>query len=314
MIPLAAAFVLVLAPAALFLWALAPQSGRAAGMRPFEERFVAHRGLFDNGSAAPENSLPAFAAAVRAGYGIELDVQRTADGALVVFHDENLRRMCGVDAPLHRKTLVELQALRLLGSGEPIPLFSDVLALVAGAVPMIVEIKGEGDWRRTTAETAAALDAYAGVYCVESFEPGVLRWFRRHRPAVLRGQLSMDYFKHRRPEGRLRKWLLTDLLCNGLSRPDFIAYDLHDADRFAYRVLRTLFPSVVRAAWTVRSEADLAAARRVATCFIFDSFRPPAPSAEGRNGTAPKGITRRPCGRRHGGRAKKGRAKSSRRA
>lgn len=270
------AIIIIAALAAAFgvwLFMVKPNCGRRERMKPFEERYIAHRGLFDNGGPAPENSLPAFRRAVEAGYGIELDVQRTSDGKLVVFHDSTLERICGDKRRLYDCTFEELQKLRLLDSEERIPLFSDVLAVIGGKVPLVVEIKSDGNWRACTEETAEMLDGYEGIYCLESFRAGVLKWFRKNRPDVIRGQLSLDYFKWHSEQPFIAKLALSDLMLNFLSRPDFISYDHSQANRLSYRLIRRLFP-VENVCWTVKSQAELEKARKIFKCFIFDSFIP----------------------------------------
>ena len=259
--------------AGLYLYAIKPNSGRISEMKPYEERMIAHRGLFDNNSTSPENSIASFRLAVENGFGIELDVQLTTDKKLVVFHDENLKRMCGVDRILHQCSYQELQQYRLADSDEKIPLFSEVLRVIGGKVPLIVEIKSEGDWRTTSRMTAELLDHYSGLYVIESFHPGVVKWFRENRPDVIRGQLSMDYFKHCEKFPWIKKFLLTNLMLNFISRPDFIAYDHTQVNQFSYQICRKLF-KVENVAWTIRSEDDLWRARKTFKCFIFDGFIP----------------------------------------
>ena len=130
---------------------------------------IAHRGLFNNNSDAPENSLAAFRNALEHGFGMELDVQLTKDGKLVVFHDFDLKRMCGVHKKLTELTYAELEQYSLKNSTEKIPLFSDVLELVNGKVPLVVEIKVDFDYKATTEAAAAMLSEYKGVYCMECF-------------------------------------------------------------------------------------------------------------------------------------------------
>jgi glycerophosphoryl diester phosphodiesterase len=136
---------------------------------PFQNRTFAHRGLFEADQIVPENSLPAFRAAVEAGYGVELDVQLTKDKVVVVFHDDNLKRVCGVDARVDSYTFEELQAFPLLHTGERIPAFMDVLGVLGGRIPMIVELKSGGDWKTLCEKTLALLKDYRGDYCVEAF-------------------------------------------------------------------------------------------------------------------------------------------------
>lgn len=273
---IAAALILLFA---IFLFLTAPNVGRKDRMKPFEKQYIAHRGLYDNETDAPENSLPAFRLAVENGYGIELDLQTTTDGRLVVFHDANLERICGVDKMLYDCSYDELMQLSLAKSKERIPLFSEVLELVDGRVPLIVEIKGEGDWKKTTELAAFFLDNYKGLYCVESFHFGAVHWYRKHRPNVIRGQLSLDYFKWHSKQPWIAKLALSDLWMNFLSRPDFIAYDHRQAYRLSYRIVRSLFP-VENVAWTVQSQQELEKARKIFHCFIFDSFIPDADKAD----------------------------------
>ena len=247
---------------------------------------------------APENSMPAFQAAVAAGYGIELDTQTTADGRLVVFHDENLYRMCGIDKNLYECTYDELRTYKLAKTEYGIPLFEDVLKMIDGKVPLVVEIKSEGNWKRTTRMTAEALDAY-GVsvrsdirmedskeekkaekreynrqpYCMESFHPFIVKWFRDNRPDVLRGQLSTNFFRSTLKRVWYENIVLTNLMLNFLSRPDFVAYNYRYKNQPSFWLCRNLF-GVVSAAWTVRSEAALEKVAKVFEVIIFDSFLP----------------------------------------
>ena len=268
--------------AGLYLFCLWPRHGRREEMRPFMENYIAHRGLYDNAAGIPENSLPAFRRAVEAGYGVELDVQLTADDRLVVFHDETLSRICGDPRKLHELTYDELMELRLLDTEERIPLLRDVLDTVNGAGPMVVEIKSEGRYIETTRRTHDMLRNYRGVYCVESFHPMVLRWYRKHSPETVRGQLSTHYRKDGEDLPRWQGFLLTNLLLNCLSRPDFIAYNCKYRTQPSF-VLCTKLLRPVSVAWTVRSAAELTAIRPDFQVFIFDSFLPdgaPSPSLD----------------------------------
>ena len=259
--------------AGVAVFCLQTRCGCSEGLAPFKKVFIAHRGLFDNAAGAPENSLAAFQRAVDYGYGIELDVQLSEDGELVVFHDEDLHRMCGVDRLVRNCDFADLAEMRLGASSERIPLFSDVLKCVAGRVPLIVEIKPEGDCIGAAVKAAALLDAYTGEYCVESFEPRVVRWFRQNRRDVIRGQLSTDYFKDKEPGPFLRRFLLSNLLLNWRGKPDFIAYNHKYVGKLAYRICRAIYRPV-NVAWTIRSQDELRQASQVFDVFIFDSFKP----------------------------------------
>lgn len=262
----------ILVLAGLYLLSIRPNRGRQDRMKPFEQTYIAHRGLYDN-RVIPENSLPGFQRAVAAGYGIELDVQLTTDDQLVIFHDETLERMCADKRKLHELSYAELSSLRLLDTEERIPLFRDVLEAVGGAVPMIVEIKSEGRWRDTTRLTEAMLRDYPGLYCVESFHPFVLRWYRKHSPDTIRGQLSTDYRRDHTVLPAWERFLLTNLMLNFVSRPDFIAYNCKHMRQPSFTLCRRLYRPVP-VAWTVQSPEELEAIRSVFRVFIFERFFP----------------------------------------
>lgn len=262
----------VLAVLILYILSLKPNRPRLEGFAPFEKVMIAHRGFYDNNSDAPENSLPAFRKAVEAGFGIEMDVQLTKDGKLVVFHDETLKRMCGADRVLTDLTYEELMEYRLAHSDERVPLFRDVFEIFRNKIPAVIEIKPHGDYIRTIEELMKYLDGYDGAYCVESFHPAAVHWFRRHRPDILRGQISTVYSKATK-QPWIVKFVATNLMCNFYARPDFISYNFKYKDQFSYRLLRKLY-RVENVAWTIQSKEDMRKAEGTFGIFIFDSFDP----------------------------------------
>lgn len=268
--------ILIVIAAILFIaypLALRPNTRRREQMQPFEKVMIAHRGFFDNETEYPENSLPAFQRAVEAGYGIELDVQLTTDNRLVVFHDETLQRMCGFDKKLTECSYDELKHYRLAKSDEKIPLFDEVLKVIDGKVPLIVEVKSEGDWKKTTQLMAERMDSYRGCYCMESFHPFAVKWFKDHRPEIIRGQLSTNYFKDKINRKWYEKFLLSNLMLNFLTKPDFIAYNHLWKKDFSYTLCRKLFkPENV--AWTIKNQKELEEAEKTFDVIIFDSFIP----------------------------------------
>ena len=193
---------------------------------PFQNRNIAHRGLFEEDQSIPENSLAAFARAVEAGYGIELDIQLSKDGKVVVFHDGDLKRVCGVDQRVDALTFKQLKKLRLYGTEERIPLLTEVLDLVGGKVPLIVELKAGGKDKLLCGKARAILKDYRGEYCVESFDPRIMGWFRRHMPEVVRGQLSCPAERYKKGTSAVRSFVLSHLMMNFISRPQFIAYEV----------------------------------------------------------------------------------------
>ena len=217
--------------------------------------------------------MAAFERAIQKGYGIELDVQMSTDGKLVVFHDETLERMCQDERILHNLSYDEISQLRLGGSEHKIPLFEDVLKLIDGKVPLLVEIKPEGDYKTTTKLTCQMLDDYKGEFCIQSFSPLVLRWVKKNRPNILRGQLSTNYFKNKMKAYFIGEIILSNMLTNFLSRPDFISYNHLYKNHFSYVILRKIFRPV-NAAWTIKNAKQLNEASNVFDIMIFDSFEP----------------------------------------
>ena len=222
-------------------------------MLTFSTRLFAHRGLHQK-PQAPENSMAAFQAAVRRGYGIELDVRRTADGMLVVFHDSSLERLCGVPGKIEEMTWAQLQDLTLGQSQETIPLFSQVLELVHGQVPLLVELKMEGLDPRLCALTAEALDSYSGPYALESFHPYVLYWFRRNRPLAPRGQLITHFFREFPDFPFWQRLLMQSQITLLWTRPNFYALDRQYRDALFSRFLARRRPVF---GWTFRSRKEL---------------------------------------------------------
>lgn len=228
----------------------------------------AHRGLFDNETDAPENSLAAIRKAVEAGYGIEFDVQLSKDDIPVVFHDASLKRVCGVDGKVWEYTLEELQRMKLGNSNETIPTFEQVLEVIDGKVPLIIEYKMDRAITKVCELGNKVLETYRGPYCIESFHPLAVMWYRKNRPDVIRGQLSENY--RRSGKKKIDLWLMTHLLTNFVTRPDFIAYRHSDADNLERRICKGL--GALSVAWTIRSEEEYRKAKPQFDLFIFDSF------------------------------------------
>jgi len=258
--------------ATVYLFLIAPRLINRPDMSKLHGAHYAHRGLHDNETDAPENSMKAFKQAVDAGYGIELDVQMTADGQVVVTHDFNLKRICGVEKQVNELTYAELQQYPILKSDERIPLFTDFLKLVDGKVPLVVELKCRNGKDPIAAEADKILREYKGVYCIESFDPRVLLWYKKNHPEVVRGQLSGNLNKENKAKGAMKLvyWALTHLLLNVATRPDFIAYDIHYNEP-ARRLCRLMgAPNV---AWTVRTREEYEKAKKSYDLFIFEKVK-----------------------------------------
>lgn len=252
-----------------YLFAVAPRLKERPQRLP--RVYYAHRGLHDNLSESPENTMAAFQKAVDQGFGIELDVQLTKDGRVVVVHDFGLKRICKRDAQVDSFSYEELQQFCVYDSQEKIPLLSDVLKLVDGRVPLIVEIKYKNG-SKICEKTQEILNGYRGVYCIESFHPQVLLWYKENYPYICRGQLSMNYQRDSEYKGTVYH-IMRHLLTNFATKPDFIAYDCRAMRSVSKNICRDVFgcPSV---AWTVKCQAQLDACRKYYDYFIFEGFIP----------------------------------------
>ncbi len=256
--------------ALLYLFLILPRLAGGADLQYIRTHY-AHRGLWD--TASPENSLAAFAKAVRAGVGIELDIQLSRDGQVMVFHDDTLARMCGVRRRLDDLTCAELQALSLKGTSQTVPTLAEVLALVRGRVPLMIECKGETPNPALCLAAAQLLDTYAGPFSVISFNPLILRWFKRYRPGFARGQLVTKTKKGQGAGRRAVSFLLSHMLLNGFSRPDFLSVNEKIYRRPVFFLCRRLL-GVSGFVWTVRTSHGYRQARKRGWYSVFEEIRP----------------------------------------
>lgn len=256
----------------LYLLAIMPRLGNQSKRKAFYDVYYAHRGLHNNESDAPENSLRAFQKAVDAGYGIELDVQMTKDAIPVVFHDFSLKRICGVEGNVIDYTYDELQQFSLCGTDQTIPKFEDVLKVLDGKVKMIMELKVEKYDLSVCPAVDELLKEYKGMYCMESFNPLAVRWYRKNRPEIVRGQLAGAFHKTEDLHGPLY-FVLEHLLMNFITKPDFIAYNHSDYKNLSRQLNRHLYKAM-SAAWTIKSQEELDEASKHFDVMIFDSFIP----------------------------------------
>ena len=232
----------------------------------------AHRGLHSEG--IPENSLSAFAAAKDAGYGIELDVHLMKDGNLAVIHDASLKRTAGADLQIENLTADDLKYHHLGGTEEKIPLFSEVLSLVNGKVPLIIELKSVDNNYAALCDTVCSLlEDYKGLYGVESFDPRCILWLRKNRNEILRGQLAYNLFRVDVKIPPIMKFGLRHHLIHFITQPDFIAYGFADRRILGNFLCRKLW-KMQGVAWTIRTEEDLKAAIAEDWIPIFENIEP----------------------------------------
>lgn len=255
----------IVAGIGLLAFMLMPRYSKKKQLDQFKGLPIAHRGLHDQDSE--ENTLRAFKKAVDAGYGIECDVQLTADELLVIFHDATLERMLDIEARVDESTLDELQRLQFL-SRERIPTLQELLELVNEKVLLVIELKGTNSKSKLPERVYEVLKGYRGPLIIESFNPMYLRWFKRHAPHVIRGQLSGNMLKEKKSIPYL---LMSYYLLNFLSRPDFLSHDVTNHHNPALHLLRAL--GTYTMGYTVKSR-ETYDRRDEFDNLIFEQFRP----------------------------------------
>lgn len=258
--------------ATLYILSVRGRTG-CTGMSDLRGWKYAHRGL--HGDGAPENSLEAFRRAVENGYGAELDVHLLADGELAVIHDSLLRRTTGREGRIEDLTADSLQEYRLEGTNFTIPLFRDVLQIFNGKAPLIVELKSvEHNVDELCRAVCALLESYKGAYCVESFDPRCVRWFRINRPDIIRGQLTEDYFQA--PQSKLPtiiKFVMKHQMLNFWTMPDFVAYRYADRYTISNNICRKIW-KLQGVTWTLKNRQELDTAVLEGWISIFEGFKP----------------------------------------
>lgn len=262
--------IILLVLIAAYLFLIAPDKN-SPDVSHLNGWLYAHRGLHDGNVNVPENSMEAFRLAVEKGYGMELDVQLTRDGQLVVHHDGSLKRVCGVDKNLRD---VDFADLPLLPDGSRIPLFAEVLAMVDGRAPIIVEVKHYGGAAKVAKAAHEVLKGYSGPYCVESFDPTAMHYFRKNAPEIVRGQLASGGKWNKKELNYVSYFALKHLLVDVLSRPHFVAYSVPTDKVLSVWLMKRVFKPHL-ACWTVRSQEVLDYSRKQGYEYpIFELFTP----------------------------------------
>lgn len=188
---------------------------------------IAHRGLHSKDGAIPENSRLSFEHAIEQGFAIELDVNVLKDGTVVAFHDYQLNRLCNDPRTVDDIGYEDLEDLTLLDSHQKIMTMEEVLALVDGKVPLLIELKPHGNVMLLCESLMNSLINYQGVYAIFSFHPKVVYWFKKHHPEVIRGQIA-ETFKRDPKMPKVMKWMMKHMIFNPWTKPDFISYYIHD--------------------------------------------------------------------------------------
>ena len=212
-----------------------------------ESYIITHRGIHDNINIY-ENTLEAFKLSIKKGYAIELDVRMTKDKQIVVFHDNNTKRLTKKDLIVEENTYQELNNQNILH----IPLLTEVLELVKGKVPLLIEIKPTKKDYELATNLMTILNNYEGKYAIQSFNPKVLYWFKRNYPNVLRGQLSMKYTKHK--ISSIKKYILSKMLFNKITKPNFISYKYNELN--IEQIKKYKKQNIYVIGWTITNEKE----------------------------------------------------------
>jgi len=233
------------------------------------EKPIAHRGLYTTNSVRPENSLAAFRAAADRGFAIELDVQVTSDGQLVVLHDRKLERMTGDPREVSKVPAAEVTALRFLGSTETVPTLAQVFDVVGGRVPIFIEVKNRGEEVGRLEDEVASQAASAAAtthVAIVSFNPRSLARIAEKAPSVPRGQSSGNF----QGDGLsfVTRAILGRLLMNWKSRPDFISYELDGLPSFGTWLQKCRGRPLI--VWTARTQDQYERARKLGDNVMFE--------------------------------------------
>ena len=230
-------------------------------------QYIAHRGLHNK--KAPENSLLAFKRAVEKGYAIELDLHLLQDGTPVVFHDDELKRMTNNDGYVSKLKKEDLSSYKLLKTDQIIPTFKEVLDLVNGQTPLLIEIKNTGKVGEIESIVLNMLKNYNGEYAIQSFNPFTLNYFYENAPDILRGQLSGSFKNSDMSRGK--KFFLKRMTFNKkVSRPNFISYEYTTVPNRFVRKFKHL-PLLV---WSVPSQEEYMNVVKHCDNIIFEDFEP----------------------------------------
>lgn len=233
-------------------------------MKLFKNKFIAHRG-FHNSTSIPENSLVAFEKAIDKNYAIEFDITITKDDKVIVFHDDDLLRLCNIKENVEESTYLSLKKLKLYSSDEYIPLFEEVLTLVKGRVPLIIEIKKHKNIGILESIVVDLLENYNGEYFICSFEKDILFWFRENKSNLKRGLIF---------ESNLKKFVKYNkvlfLYKYFKIKPDFVSLDYKILDSSIYQFCK--INKVPLLSWTINNTEEYEKIIEKVNAVIFENI------------------------------------------
>ncbi|KAF0227047.1 MAG: Glycerophosphoryl diester phosphodiesterase [Erysipelotrichaceae bacterium] len=237
---------------------------------PWLKGYFAHRGLYTKDQMISENSMGALKNAIEKGYGIELDVQLSKDKIVYVFHDDDLKRMTGLEGILEDKTSFELDQLQLIGSGERIPRLSSVLDVICGQVPLLVELKTSQRKKESVTTVIKVMAHYDGRYAYCSFDPIMLGLIRKYAPSQLRG-LNMEYALDKKHLSLLTRIVLQFALLNFTNKPDYLSVDYSHIP-FVYKLWHQF--GAFGMMWAVPTQSAEEKIKSQCETIIFDGYIP----------------------------------------
>lgn len=233
-----------------------------------KQNLIAHRGMHSIKNGIPENSIIAFGKAIENSYIIELDVHILKDKSVIVFHDDNLQRMTGVNKNVKDTTYNEIKDLKLQNTDWHIPLLKDVLELVNGKVPIIIELKTDVNVGALEKETANILKQYKGKYAIKSFNPFSVYWLKKHHPEIIRGQLASNFNNEKM--NVIKKIVLKNMMLNFITKPDFVSYGIDGLPN--KRVERYRKTNLVLG-WTITNHIQMEKGRKYCDNLICENLQ-----------------------------------------
>ncbi len=262
------AFLVLAILVALFLFCSMPSLYKHKDLQFIKGKYIAHRGLHNLKEGYPENSIPAFKRATEFGLAIENDIHLTKDGEVVVFHDDDLKRACGVNKKVSELTLKELKEYNLFETSEKIPTLKECLEVVRGKTPLLIEFKSDGgNHEKLVIAANEILKEYKGLYLIQSFYPQILYYYRKHNKNVCRGFLATAF------KGEaFYKRLSGALVFNFISRPHFVSYEHKFNNYFFLKLNRLLGAFTI--AWTFHSKTEVLRVKKEFKAYIFEDFIP----------------------------------------
>lgn len=232
-----------------------------------KQNLIAHRGMYNIKKGIPENSLKAFEKAIKNNYIIELDLHILKDKSVIVFHDDNLKRMTGINKNIKDVTYDEIKNLKLQNTDNHIPLLKEVLNLVNGKVPIIIELKYDVRCGALEDKAMEILKKYKGKYVVKSFNPFSVYWLRKKYPKVIRGQLACGFENDK--INIIKKFLLKNMIFNSITKPDFVSYDINSLPNKKVEKYRK---DNLVLGWTIKNKSDLEKAKKYCDNFICENL------------------------------------------